>query len=70
MARDYISIDLGDIFHVIITKDGDELGGRIIRSGDRGVIFFDQAHGEISFLRWDGIERIRSRSPPSFRMHL
>jgi hypothetical protein len=43
-----------------VSFDGTELMGRVVRAGDRGILFFNPSTNEISLLRWDTIKRIRT----------
>jgi hypothetical protein len=45
----------------ITLKEGqDELRGILVRSGDRGILFFDMGKRVVSLVPWDGIKRIQS----------
>lgn len=44
----------------IITKDAQDISARIIRSGDKGVLYFDVQSREIVFSKWDSIESVLS----------
>jgi hypothetical protein len=45
---------------VVKLTSGETIGGRIIRSGDRGVMFYDPASGRIKFLLWATIGSIEA----------
>ena len=51
--------------HQVCTKDGSELSARIIRSGEKGLLFFDTERKQVSFLPWDRIEGVRGIAPSS-----
>jgi hypothetical protein len=42
----------------IETKDHGSIDVRLIRSGDRGVLFFDEKNNQVTLLRWDEIKQI------------
>jgi hypothetical protein len=42
----------------IETKDHGSIDVRLIRSGDRGVLFFDEKSNKVTLLRWDEIKQI------------
>jgi len=46
----------------IITMSGqtDDLRVRLIRSGDRGLLFFDPSTKMINFVKWSDVKRIQS----------
>lgn len=48
--------------HTIITKHGDERSGRIIRAGDKGVLFLSKPNNEKSFLKWEDLGEVIVRS--------
>jgi hypothetical protein len=67
VAQAYTSYD-AKVLHQLITKDRATLGGRLIRSGERGVLFFDTEKKQVAFLRWENIDSIRGlprSSPPT-----
>lgn len=45
--------------HVITVSDG-ELRGHLVRSGERGVLFYEPSSNKISFLVWGDVKRIQS----------
>jgi hypothetical protein len=45
---------------VIDTARDGALEVRLIRSGDRGVLFFDLKSRQVTFIRWDEIKKIRA----------
>ena len=49
----------GKIAHAI-SLETSELTGRIVRAGERGLLFYDPGSREISFVRWETVRRIRS----------
>jgi len=47
----------------------DETAGRLIRTGDRGVLFVTKGDKEIVLFRWDGIKSIKSiKLPPDGKL--
>jgi hypothetical protein len=40
-------------------KDGTLLQGELLKSGERGVLFFTPSTKEIQFRRWDSVELIK-----------
>jgi hypothetical protein len=42
----------------IIEFDSTKQSGKLIRAGDRGLLFLDSATKQIGLVRWDGIKRI------------
>lgn len=42
----------------IETKENGAIDARLIRSGDRGVLFVDKRNGQVTLLRWDEIKQI------------
>ena len=52
------------VFNVVDFKDGASIKGRIIRSGDRGVLLYDPASDRVRFELWDTIHSIEA-TPPS-----
>ncbi|MBL1256267.1 hypothetical protein [Methylocystis sp. Sn-Cys] len=59
IARSYVSD--GGVLHTITLKGLDDVSGRIIRSGDKGVLFFDNSSRHINFLKWENIEKISTK---------
>lgn len=59
MGEAYISDDLA-AFHKISTNAGGVIYVRVIRSGERGVLFFDINDKHIKLLKWGDIEDITS----------
>jgi hypothetical protein len=59
MAANYIA-DYKNFRHVVQLKNQSEVSGRIVRSGDRGVLMVD-AEGGIRFIRMDGVVMITKR---------
>jgi hypothetical protein len=49
----------GKVAHAI-SLENSELTGRIVRAGERGILFYDPGSREISFVRWDAVKRIRT----------
>lgn len=49
----------GKIVHAI-SLENSELTGRVVRAGERGVLFFNPGSREISFVRWDAVKRVRT----------
>ena len=43
-----------------ISLETSELTGRIVRAGERGILFYDPGSREISFVRWDTVKRIHT----------
>jgi len=39
-------------------KDGKQIPARIVRTGDRGILFFDATGAQLSLLRWDQVRQI------------
>jgi hypothetical protein len=39
-------------------KTGTEISGSMLKSGERGILFFDQATKTIQFFRWDSIDKV------------
>jgi hypothetical protein len=58
IARKYTSYD-AEALHQITTKDHTTLGGRLVRSGERGLLFFDTEKKQVAFFRWESIDSIR-----------
>jgi hypothetical protein len=48
----------------IETKNNGELTVKLIRSGDRGVLFFDETTKQVTLLRWDEIKQISTARAP------
>lgn len=48
--------------HTLETTSG-AIQGLLIRSGERGILFFDRQNGDVVFIRWDGISRIKTKPP-------
>jgi hypothetical protein len=46
-------------------KNGAPINGRIIRSGERGVLIYDRVSDRLRFLLWDGISSIEALPRPS-----
>jgi hypothetical protein len=46
--------------NVVQLKDGALIGGRIIRSGDRGVLLYDPASDRLRFVLWNTIDTIEA----------
>ena len=46
-------------------KNGASIDGRIIRSGERGVLIYDQVSDRLRFLLWEGITSIEALPRPS-----
>jgi hypothetical protein len=44
----------------IISVEGEDVPGRIVRGGDRGVLFFAVGQQQLKFLRWDVIKKIET----------
>lgn len=59
IARSYVSD--GGALHTITLKGLDDVSGRIIRSGDKGVLFFDNSSKQINFLKWENIEKLSTK---------
>jgi len=51
----------GKVSHMITFEDS-EMAGRIVRAGDRGILFYEPGSREISIIRWDKVKRIRTVS--------
>ena len=49
----------GKVAHAI-SLENSELTGRIVRAGERGILFYDPGSREISFVRWETVKRIRT----------
>jgi hypothetical protein len=49
----------GKVAHAI-SLENSELTGRIVRAGERGLLFYDPGSREISFVRWETVKRIRT----------
>jgi hypothetical protein len=45
---------------ITLTGQATDLRGRLIRSGDRGLLFFDPATKTTSFLMWSSVKRIQT----------
>ena len=43
-----------------ISLEASELTGRIVRAGERSLLFYDPGSHEISFVRWETVKRIRT----------
>jgi hypothetical protein len=43
-----------------ISLEASELTGRIVRAGERGLLFYDPGSHEISFVRWETVKRIHT----------
>jgi hypothetical protein len=52
-----------EAFHKIYMKDASVVSGRVIRSGNNGLLYFDTAIGEIIFTKWEAIESIAKIGP-------
>ena len=63
------SADPNDPFQLevgtINLKNGATINGRIIRSGERGVLIYDQVSDRLRFLLWEGITSIEALPRPS-----
>lgn len=59
-ARSQISTSNKKIEQTIITKDSENIAARILRSGDKGVLFFDPSEKKAVFLRWENIDEVDS----------
>ena len=46
--------------NVVQLKDGASISGRIIRSGDRGVLLYDPASDRLRFVLWDTMDNIEA----------
>jgi hypothetical protein len=49
----------GKVAHTVSLEDS-ELKGRIVRAGDRGILFYEPGSQEITFVRWEAVKRIRT----------
>ena len=55
--------DAGPLWHktslsTISLVDGPSISGRVLRSGERGVLVFDALDGSVQFKRWEEIRGI------------
>jgi hypothetical protein len=48
----------------IVNVDNNEVRGRLIRSGDRGILFQRSDPKEIIFMRWDNVANVTAITPP------
>jgi hypothetical protein len=68
-ASAIISADPNNFFQLevgtINLKNGATINGRIIRSGERGVLIYDQVSDRLRFLLWQGISSIEALPRPS-----
>jgi hypothetical protein len=53
----------------IIVDDNKALPVRLVRGGDKGVLFFSLDTKKVSFLRWESIKQIEAGSPSSGLKH-
>jgi hypothetical protein len=63
IAQRYTAYD-AEALHKITTNDHITLDGRLIRSGEKGVLFFDTEKKQVVFLRWETIDSIRDLPRP------
>jgi hypothetical protein len=59
-ARTYLAYDFAP---QVLSMNDRELHGKLIRSGERGILFHDISTREILFLKWDNIKSIRNQAP-------
>jgi hypothetical protein len=50
------------IEHFISTKTGEVLLARVIRAGERGVVFYDVKKAQVGYRKWDDISEITGNS--------
>ena len=55
-------------FSVVQYKDGATLRGRLMRSGERGILIYDPEVDQVRFILWDTIESIKA-APPRMMPH-
>jgi hypothetical protein len=68
LSKDDISKGLMSTgFNVVEFKDGASIKGRIMRSGDRGVLLYDPASDRVLFELWDTIHSIEANPPGPVR---
>lgn len=58
IAASYISRDNKVVKHTVTMKDSSEIGARIIRSGEKGLLLYDVESKKIEFLKWDEIDQV------------
>jgi hypothetical protein len=63
VAKAYLQPNSHRTETIITTKIGSEEDTLLIRSGDRGVLFFDNKTKQIILLRWDEIKQIGTAAP-------
>ena len=58
MATAYLADAENAASTIIETRFGPEIDARVIRSGDRGVLFIDPKKNKVTLLKWDEIKQI------------